>query len=429
MRERRHGLSCDARQNVEPAALERAVRNGYVAIFPIRTGKNSDHYLVALLGADNQPKAVDVLSEVLPLRDLAPDLNPSVYSGVVLLVRAPDAKPARKRTPLSAPVRANPRVVEFGAFPLDGPAAMVQRRAEVVLENTSSKPVLVKTVSVSCGCTDLDWKGGLIRAHAKQSVSVLARPLAWGPGKQRKGMTFKFLDDSELQVEVTGEGQTAAQVQQVTVAPLSLRYEIGAAALAGKVPLTQKLTVTVTGNAESLGKLRVRSSVPWLTAESETSTDRTRSWRAEVSLPEVLRQLEAAEVAELSGELEVSTNEGTHPLIVAVSVHQKEFFKSTARRLELEWGAGSEVEFHPLSDEAKSVTIGNVHSDPSGLVFETGTTETGARLRVSGNAATLPGLHVVRCQLRSDSKRSLTTDLIVDVKPPSAGAAPVHAQP
>ncbi len=414
-----YGLRCEAREKVEPAALERAIKNGYLAIFPIRTGKNADHYLAALLGPDNQPKGVDVLSGVFPLRDMAPDMKPPVFEGVVLLVRAPDALPARTRTPLSGSLRANPTVVELGVFPLTGAEALVQRRAEFVLENTSANPVLVKTVSVSCGCTDLDWKGGLIRANSKQTVSVLARPLAWGPGKQSKRLAFQFLDDSELQVDITGEGQTAAQIQQVTVAPQSLRYEIGADAIAGRVSLTQELTVT--GTADSLGTLRIQSSAPWLTVEPAVSTDHTRSWRAAVSLPEVLRLLEAGADAALAAELNISTKARPAPLVVSVSVQQKEFFTATARRLEMGWGDSSEVEFYPLSEEAKAVTIGNVQSDPPGLLFETRALDDGVKLLIRGQASTAPGLYVVRCELQADLKRRVSTDLVIRVKPPVAG--------
>lgn len=416
-----YGLACEARQNVDPVALQRSVQDGYLAIFPIRTGKNSDHFLVALLGENEEPKAVDVLRRVTPLRDLVFDSHLSVYSGVVLLVRAADSRPARDRTLMGGRVRATPAVVELGAFPLDGPEGMVKRRAEVVLENTSSKPVLIKSVIVACGCTDLDWKGGVIRAGAKQPVSVTARPVAWGAGKQRKGMTFKFLDDSELKVEVVGEGQTVQQVQQVTVAPQQLRYEIGADAIAGKVPLTRDLSVT--GESESLDVLRVTSTATWLTAEIATSTERSRRVQARVSVQDALLQLQADESSELSGELKFSTKEGAHPLVVPVTVIPKEFFTATARRLEMELGTDSEVEFLPLAKEAKSISISTVQSDPPGLVFEKQTVEHGAKLLVRGEAATPPGLYVVRCQLQSDSKRIATMDLIVRVKPKLAGAA------
>ncbi|MEK6261413.1 MAG: DUF1573 domain-containing protein [Planctomycetota bacterium] len=424
-----YGLECEARQGVKPAGLAQTVKSGYLAIFPLSTPNKADHYLVGMLRESGEPAVVDVLKKVYAMDEVDFESHGTVHKGVVLFVRPAATKSARHRQPINASVKSTPRVVELGAFPLDGPEGMVKRRAEIVLENTSSKPVLVKAVSVACGCTELDWNGGIIRAGAKQTVSVTARPLAWGAGKQRKSMAFKFLDDSELKVEIVGEGQTAQKVQNVTVSPQQLRFEIDAAAISGNAPLSRELAVT--GDAEALDSLKVIGSASWLSVEMAAAAGRARMVRATVSLKEAMFLLDPDKQTELVGELRFSTKEGTHPLVVAVTVIPKEFFTFTVPRLELELGESAEVVVVPVAEEAKSISISKVQSDPVGLDFDKVTQGNGVKLVIRSAEGTAFGVYVVRCHLQADSGRIVASDLIVRLKPKNAlnAAKPPNAVP
>ena len=402
-----YGLSCEARQNVDPASLERLVKQGYLAVFPVRLAKPMNHYLVGLLGQDGEPKAVDVLRSVTPLSNLVLDSHQTDHSGVVLMVRR--GEPSGDRMAMNACLRATPANVDLGSFSLNS----AERRAEFILENTSSHPIFVKSATASCGCTELDWRGGIIRVGEKQSVTVTARPMAWGTGKQRKEVTFKCLDESEIKLGITGEGQSSEQVHQLSVTPQRMRVEIGSGMISGTYLPVQKITVT--GELKVLSQLKAETSSKWLKVEVVNTDDRRREVLSTVSVQDAVDAL--AEASELTGEIELSTNSDVSPIVIPVIVSISKFFEVSSRRLELEQGFSSEVVFQPLELEAKSISMGHVQSTPPGLTFDHQLTGNRLKLLVRADARTKAGLYVVRCQVYSDSSRLASTNLIVKVTP------------
>lgn len=49
----------------------------------------------------------------------------------------------------------------------EGPESTKKIKASFQIINKSKVPILVSSAQASCGCTELDWEGGILKADEK----------------------------------------------------------------------------------------------------------------------------------------------------------------------------------------------------------------------------------------------------------------------
>jgi hypothetical protein len=182
-----YGLVTDARQNITLKKIIQKIDYGTLAILPMQMGNGVNHYFIIMLNNDKKPILVNVSKGVSVLNASQSEKEVTKYNklfadagGVVLFVK----KGKDKTVSISKTVKLNPDTIELGEFMIGGPESSSLINASFNLINTSDLPIMVSSVQTSCGCTKLEWDGGILKACEKKEIKFSVIPGVWGRGEQ-----------------------------------------------------------------------------------------------------------------------------------------------------------------------------------------------------------------------------------------------------
>ena len=122
--------------------------------------------------------------------------------GMVLLVSPPTVVPpkGKARAP-SKLVRITPQQIDLGTL------GQGRRKVKAVVENLSSKPLMISRVHTPCSsCVTAVLGSRWLRGKERREISLEVSPGAWGPGKQTKTLALILGDATAAVTEITGIG-------------------------------------------------------------------------------------------------------------------------------------------------------------------------------------------------------------------------------
>jgi hypothetical protein len=408
-----HGLEVDARQDVTTKALLRALTNDNLAIFPLqmRDGVTDNHYFLGLLDRQGQATFVNVLIGSKPLSQAVDDDTLKKTKGLVLFVR----KARLAGRPGRESVTVTPLKIDLGEFPTFGADAEKQRWAKVRIENVTSQAVLVPRVTASCGCTDLDWKGGVLQPGEVREVSVAIRPMAWGPGRKIRLVTFDFADGQRTAVEIQGEGLKPEDVQKLDVSPNEVHVEV--------IPtLGEQSTIHRTAALRLSGRrfdeVVVESNTSWLEARLIPSDDRSGEIDIVIKTTDDLAKQIAKSSETVEGLIGLKTDKHGPPVALKVFLHRKDFFTLSDRLIRLSSNRDStgRITITPLGNPSRTLRVVELSCEAKALLLET-VRQPDDSLHVEVKMAGPPstGFHVVRAELESSLHEVSTATFVVQV--------------
>jgi hypothetical protein len=168
-----YGLKTDARKNVTLKQIASHLKGEYIAIIPLTIGNGFNHYYIGTMDNDGIVQLVNVAKGVSPLVSLNfKEYNERLEKrfadagGVVLFIK----KNKDRTISTSQVVKLNPNTIELGEFMISGHNSSNLINASFDLINTSKFPIMVSSVQTSCGCTKLEWEGGIIEAGEKKEI-------------------------------------------------------------------------------------------------------------------------------------------------------------------------------------------------------------------------------------------------------------------
>jgi hypothetical protein len=224
-----HGLKIEARQNITLNNIIQKINHERIAILPMQMGNGFSHYFVIMSNDKGEIILVNVLRGVSLLKDTQFEKNIKKYNklfidagGVVLFVK----KDKDKTVSISKTVKLNPDTIELGEFMIGGPGSSSLINTSFDLINTSDSPIMVSSIQTTCGCTKLEWEGGILKAGEKKEVKFSVIPGAWGRGEQKKIARVSFADGSTKEVTIHGTGQPPVERQRIELSQYSAIIEI-----------------------------------------------------------------------------------------------------------------------------------------------------------------------------------------------------------
>lgn len=253
-----HGLSVDARRGLTVNQLKARVNKNTIGILPLSTAGGKPHYFCVATNSQGALLLVDVLRGIRPLEAALTAKAFQAHGGTVLFIERDLAVSA---TTAASHLVLEPTSIDLGEFDLDGSDASTPKVVDFTITNSGDRPLLIKRVTASCGCTKPDWSGGVLasREHRKLSVKILLG--SWTEGRSSRDITFECGDESSTILKIFGSGVSNTQSRHVEILPA--RIDAGISQLA---PNSLGRQITVRADAVTLADLTVLSDKPWLSA-------------------------------------------------------------------------------------------------------------------------------------------------------------------
>jgi hypothetical protein len=243
--------------------------------------------------------------------------------GVVLFIKKGKDKNV---SPIKS-VKINPQTIEIGEFMIGGSDSPAFIEASFHLINTSDFPIMVSSVQTSCGCTKLEWEGGILKAGENKEVKFSVIPGAWGRGEQKKIARVSFADESTTDVTIHGTGQTPVERQRIELSQYSVVVEITEET---DKELFDVRLARLSSYVRPIQEIKIESDASWLVPElvgQEKQDDHEAAeLHAKIILKE-LRPLLESNDNKKQGTLHISGDKEVEPVEMKVEVFQRDFYR------------------------------------------------------------------------------------------------------
>jgi hypothetical protein len=325
-----HGLKIEARQNITLNNIIKKIDTEKIAILPMRMGNGLNHYFVITLNSKREVILVNVLRGVSLLNETQLEKNTRNYNklftdagGVVLFVK----KNKDRAVSISKAVKLNPDTIELGEFMIGGPESSSFINASFDLINTSDLPIMVSSIQTTCGCTKMDWDGGILKAGEKKEVKFSVIPGAWGRGEKKKIARVSFVDGSTIDVTIHGTGQTPAERQRIELSQYSAIIEINDET---NTEFFDVRLARLSSYVRPIQEIKMTSDVSWLKPElidqEKKENHETAELHARLSVQEIRSLLDSSD-NKLQRTLHISGNKEMEPVEMKVEVFQRDFYR------------------------------------------------------------------------------------------------------
>ncbi|MDR1492228.1 MAG: DUF1573 domain-containing protein [Planctomycetaceae bacterium] len=325
-----YGLKTDARKNVTLKKIASLLNGEYIALFPLSSGNGLNHYYIGMRDDQGVVQLVNVSKGISPLvSQKSKEYNERLEKkfqdagGVVLFIK----KEKNKNVSSLASVKINSQTIELGEFMIGGPDSSTLIEASFRLINTSDSPIIISSIQTSCGCTQLKWEGGILKAGENKEVQFSVIPGAWGRGEQKKIARVSFADGSSTDVAIHGTGQTPVESQRIELSQYSAVVEITEET--DKESFDVRLA-KLSSYVRPIQEIKMTSDVSWLapelTEQAKQDEYETAELHAKISVKE-LRPLLESNDGKIQGTLHISGVKDMEPVEMKVEVFQRDFYR------------------------------------------------------------------------------------------------------
>jgi len=415
-----HGLEIDARKNVTLKQIASRLDGEHIVILPLSAGNGRNHYYIGMMDDQGDVQLVNVSKGISPLvtRD-SQNYNVRLEKlfedagGIVLFIKKGKVNSAS----ISSVVDIQPETIELGEFMVGGSEVSNNIRASFYLINQSTKPVMVSSVQTSCGCTKLDWDGGILKAGEKKEIIFSVIPGAWGRGEQEKIARVSFFDGSTKDVRIHGTGQTPVERQRIELSQYSVSIEIRDDTNHESFDVR---LAKLSSYIYPINDLTIASNVSWLiprTIKQDTIFERENAeLYVTIATKDLLPLLEESE-GKLQGVLHISGNSDMEPVELKVEVFQVDFYHLSQYLVTLsETDSVVTVSVIPET-EGDSIKILHVDSEVDFIVVSPKQTDDVVALTLSldGEKTIRPGFYTVSAKIVNSQGRSSTAKITTRV--------------
>jgi hypothetical protein len=419
----------DVQQMIEAFGLETFPRTGAsvrqvaksldrrtLGIISLAAGELNHYYVVAL---DNQgrpvlanvPHGVSPLSEVE--RHAIIDEGLEEAGGVVLFVR----KRETPRPPMADQIRVDPSLIELGEFFLSGREFVARLDAEVSLTNVSSLPIMISRIQTSCGCTDPDWTGGLLRAGESRRLQFAVYAGTWGRGKQEKAALIACADGSKRSLRIRGTAVEPEERHRIHVSQSSTHIDFTEQPTEGSADFR---VTRVRPYGAPLDQVTVTTEAPWMSPRLVPTDQHSGDLRVRIDVDRVWPEV-AKSSNRVVGTVRLSTRRDVPPVEVTVVVFRRDFFRLSRNmiRLPTRGRGAAEVSILP-NDKQERLEVVDVRSESPSLSVKVRNDDGVGVLTIQtdGEETISPGYYLVECDVESSLKARGVAKLVVDVREP-----------
>jgi hypothetical protein len=186
---------------------------------------------------------------------------------------------------------------------------------------------MVSSVQTSCGCTKLEWEGGILKAGEKKEVKFSVIPGAWGRGEQKKIARVSFIDGSTIDVTIHGTGQTPVERQRIELSQYSAIIEINDET---NTDFFDVRVARLSSYVRPIQEIKITSDVSWLMPElidqEKMENLETAELHVRLSVQEIRSLLDSGD-NKLQGTLHISGDKEIEPVEMKVEVFQRDFYR------------------------------------------------------------------------------------------------------
>jgi hypothetical protein len=384
-----HGLEATFRQNVTGADLEKVVKAGTLAIFPIKLKEKSQehHYGIIAYHPKKGPLLVDA-----PLKASEFDTEKVTavlreVDGLVLFVRKP--KPDRQES-LAVRTSLSPDSHDLGNFVARG-----DRQITVKLSNKGKTPVFLSGVMTPCTCMQATWKPTLLRSGEHLDVGIQIFLQHWPDNATEQRIVFSFPDGSNRSLLIKGAKSVYDPNNTLSADPPSIR--IDSTVLPGDSPITKEITLSVP--PKHRGKLRCESTVSWLKAHLNERDN------ARIKLQITPNSSLFSKGNEAEGRLKVNTEDGSLATEVKVVLYRKPFFTCSPLLVSVNRSVASshKILILPGTQSVNNLKCVKIDADNKAIKAEVTSNADGSlaiQLIISTDISS--GVHSLECLIESD---------------------------
>ena len=385
------GLEVEARKSVSVRQLTKALSPDTLAIIPLKVGQESAHYFVAALDNHRHPVFLNPGGKVVPLQDGLIQNKFDELGGLAMFVR----RKKGSRAPMSEQVAIVPKSIELGEFLVNGPGHAQKLSVSLSVQNTSDLPIMVSSVQQSCGCTELDWKGGLLQPGEKHAIQFSVLPGSWGAKAREKMILFTFGDGSFQRIAIRGKGVKVEEKQRIAISQNAIRVDVTEKQQENTIDVR---VARVTMFGPSLKSLSVTTEADWLSPRVVATDTKSGELWAKIDRNRAIEIMMEKSSNRVMGELVLSTNGDLEPARVQVAAIRRDAFHVEPGFLRM---TANDSRSHRLlvcaNNQGTQVKVVKVKSLPSGLsadVFNR-PEECGLEIRVKDSGAVISGFYDV----------------------------------
>ena len=333
------------------------------------------------------------------------------------------SKPTENRNvkPIAESVSITPKVIELGKFMISGEEANKGIDACFQLVNTADKSVLVTSVQTSCGCTQLEWNGGVLKPGEKKEVRFGVIPSGWGRGEQKKVARVSFVDGSSIDVTIHGVGQTPVERQRIELSQYSATVELDDELVSDTIEVR---LAGVTSYVYPLDSIKITVDSPLVTpklTKTESMEDReTAELYVVIAVADLKKKLDA-EDNKTTALLHCSGDETMEPVEMKIEFVQRELARLDKYLLSLPAGSSEKLEVCVEPEfENDSIHIASVTAEADFIIAETVQTDGGyvVSVRLDASKEAPPGYYTVEINLKNSRSREAVVPLTVHVTAP-----------
>jgi uncharacterized protein DUF1573/peptidase C39-like protein len=380
-----HGLDADSRQGVGVRGLIDGLRQGRIAIVPIKLTTKQNHYIIVHCDRQRGLLLIDPPHGVKPTDSAELAARLSEFNGLVLFV----ARSRQGASEQSASLSFMPEVTDLGEFDVSSPEAQEPLRKTIRISNTGQKAVIARQVLSSCGCIASVWEGGILPAGGNQSVEFELHRNRWGVGALERPVTLVLADGSRASIRFRGKGLVPEIAHDLRVSPELVRVQFTGKPSSGTQILERTASIE---RGEKARKISIASRTPWLKAELGQENEGAIPLRLQMQLQATM----FADLQVLKGRVDVWSREDQPSVALEVVVQRPDSVQVTPflSRVSKKGSQSSRV----LVDSDGSESSGRLqaYTEPEG--FEVTVDQEAGRLAAVLNpaASVRPGYYVLR---------------------------------
>lgn len=228
--------------------------------------------------------------------------------------------------------------------------------------------MMVTGIRNACGCTELDWEGGLLRPGETRMLSMGVYYEAWGRGLKEKPVLLQFGDGSALRLAVRGEGVTPEEEHRIELSQNSFCVD-----MTGRHREKKAIEVRVAGvktYGPSLEDVQVAGGAEWLSARIEPIDAQSGELWATIDAQRAFPLLDEAS-NRMTAEIKLSTHRELQPAVAKVELVRRDWYRVDPVVLRL---TGSDTAAHKVhvspNDIKMTIAAIKVGSCPHGLQVE-----------------------------------------------------------
>jgi hypothetical protein len=376
---------------------------------------DQNHYFIAMLDRNGKPLLVNVLFGHGPLADALSDEELRATSGIVMFVEAPQTK--AKASSMSEFVQVSPSTIDLGQVSMTG-TAPIEIASAFTVTNTGDRAVCVVEMQKSCGCTQPDWGGGVLRAGEVVHVAFTVYSQAWGLGPQRKPMYLNFADGSKQTIDIVGEGIGPAEIQGLKLSRNQLDIDVTALLKRQASEITSTdWTVKCTGIRPD--SVRAETSHSWLSLDKQVLDDDSIRCSLRIVSNDALREVMSRSDSHANAEVRFWAAHDESPVILSLRLQRDRFFRFEQPRMAFSTdGPPASVRCRVLPIEnSETIRVASAESVPSGLEIDVGIDGNGETpyVEILGLTSTdnLRRHYVIRCRVESSTGETATASIPV----------------